>query len=344
MTFDKIDKQTWLKKLLLDYKADNASALDGQIGLNRSFPAIFHEEDEIPSGILQFANNQAVLIGSDFFIDQDTDQNQDILKALQHGVNAPRFVFQNRFFDFNKIFEGIHLEMIEASYEFNDIETAQEFITYVSHRYSKLNQLNGSVWSSSISLNQTVELFQRFNLFTNCFQCDYSNNELESFPQELLKLCEKIVNFLSDQKEASRKSESFVIRVGIGNSFLMEVAKLRAIRILLANIFRAFNLSPDIHVQLQVFFQTYNQELIASDRMIAASSQAICAFIGNADHITVQSASLEDFHKHVARNVLHVLQQESHLDFVNDPTAGSYYIEELTNRLCEDTWKLLQKD
>lgn len=343
MQFDKIDKKSWLDKLLLDFKAKDASSLAWKMGKNTSFPAMFHEDDAIASGTLHNANGDPVFIAQEFLITDEKINNEQILKALTHGVNAPRFIFKNETYDFSSLFEGIHLEMVSPSYDFQSLACAKTFIQYLENTYDESHMLNGSVWSEAIPSAQVHALFKNHTFTYRCFQLAEASTDLDAIPNMLEDLCNQLVNHLSTENNSKDAELKFAIRVGIGHSFLIEIAKLRAIRILFANVFKAFNLSVETPVELHVHFHTYREEMISSDRMIAASTQSICAFLGNADRINVQAASSEAFQKHVARNVMHVLQQESHLDFVKDPTAGSYYIEELTNQLCDKTWKLLQK-
>ncbi len=344
MQFDKINKKIWLNKLLLDLKAKDASSLDWQIGENTSFPAMFHEDDAVESGILHNTSGHPVLIAQDFLIEDTQINNVQILKALSHGLNAPKFIFENEKCDFYTLFDGVHLEMISPSYHFLFLACAKSFKQYLEKEYQNLHVLNGSIGSNSIPLDQIQELFNNYAFNCKCFHLDNSSKDLTDIPNALKNLCTKVIEYLAGANRDIKDQSAFIIEVGIGHSFLIEIAKLRAIRVLLANIFKAFNLSESTAVQIHVYFHSYHAEMISSDRMIAASTQSICAYLGNADRINVQAASSDPFHEHVARNVMHVLQQESHLDFVKDPTAGSYYIEELTNQLCDKTWKLIQEE
>jgi len=343
MQFDKIDKKTWLDKLLLDFKSKDTSSLAWKIGENSAFPAMFHEDDAIVSGTLHNIQGAPVFIAQDFIISDEKANNEQILKALVHGVNAPNFIFKNDACDFSALFKGIHLEMITPSYDFQSLKCAQAFSQYLKKEYDGSHELAGSVWSNTIPLSQVHNLFKNHAFTHRCFHLAEASLDLEAIPSRLADLCHQVVDYLSNDNNSKDDTLRFAIRLGIGHSFLIEIAKLRAIRILLANVFKAYNLSDSTRVELHVHFHPYQEEMISSDRMIAASTQSICAFLGNADSINIQAASAEAFQKHVARNVMHVLQQESHLDFVKDPTAGSYYLEELTNQLCGKTWKLLQK-
>ena len=79
--------------------------------------------------------------------------------------------------------------------------------------------------------------------------------------------------------------------------------------------------------------------------MLRTQTEAMSAALGGADSISVLpfNAVFEDtteFSERIARNQQILLKEESHLDKIADPAAGSYYIETLTNSLAEQAWKL----
>ena len=137
--------------------------------------------------------------------------------------------------------------------------------------------------------------------------------------------------------------------VAISTSYFVEIAKIRALKILWANVLNGFGLAeeplPPIAAHLAAETQTDEQEY----NMIKAATQAMSAAIGGASLLYLPPADLltqgesSPFTRRIARNVQHLLQMESYLDQVVDPAAGSYYIEHLTQRFCEQAWKKFQQ-
>ena len=74
----------------------------------------------------------------------------------------------------------------------------------------------------------------------------------------------------------------------------------------------------------------------------------MAAALGGADRLVLRAANLgageasTSFSRRIARNVQHLLKMESYLDRVQDPAAGSYYIETLSNQFAEKAWKVFQ--
>jgi methylmalonyl-CoA mutase len=135
---------------------------------------------------------------------------------------------------------------------------------------------------------------------------------------------------------------------GIGNNYFMEIAKLRAARLLWAQIVKAYNPSSDCYAKMIAHSETNRYNLTIYDphvNMLRTQTEAMSAALGGAHSITVLpfNAIYEnptDFSERIARNQQILLKEESYLDKVSDPAAGSYYIENLTASLIDETWKI----
>lgn len=143
-----------------------------------------------------------------------------------------------------------------------------------------------------------------------------------------------------------------MLSVSVGTSYFMEMAKLRALRVLLAR-FSPLTLSQPVllHCQTSAF---YESTATPYTNLLRATTEAMAAVIGGADVLTVRpydavlataglGASPSEFSERIARNVSTLLKVESYLDKVADPAAGSYYIENLAHQLTEAAWTLFQQ-
>ncbi len=138
---------------------------------------------------------------------------------------------------------------------------------------------------------------------------------------------------------------------GIGNNYFMEIAKLRAARLLWAQIVKAYNPSSNCAAKLIAHSETnrYNKTIYDPHvNMLRTQTEAMSAALGGAHSITVLpfNAIYEeptDFSERIARNQQILLKEESYFDKVSDPAAGSYYIENLTASLVDEAWSLFLK-
>ncbi len=137
---------------------------------------------------------------------------------------------------------------------------------------------------------------------------------------------------------------------GISSFYFMEVAKLRAARMLWSKILEAFEVNEEnrkifIHAKTSNLNQTYFDPFVNSLR---TTTEAFSAIVGGVDsiHTNTYDESFnvsDDFSKRLARNTQIILKEESHLDQVIDPAGGSYFVEKLTNDIAEAAWKLFKK-
>ncbi len=136
----------------------------------------------------------------------------------------------------------------------------------------------------------------------------------------------------------------------IGSDFMMEIAKLRAFRMLFAFVAeklggKGAELSPFILAQSA----RWNKSRYDSHtNLLRTTTEAMSAIMGGAHAVSISAYDKllgpeTAFSARMARNVQHILKHESYLDQVADPAGGSYYVEHLTDTLCAEAWKCFQE-
>ena len=148
---------------------------------------------------------------------------------------------------------------------------------------------------------------------------------------------------------------------GIGANYFMEIAKFRAARWLWAEIVKAYkptcnhdcpNEGPNNECRcagkMNIFAQTslFNQTIYdAHVNMLRTQTEAMSASIAGVDSLLVSPfdesfKTPDEFSERIARNQQLLLKEECHFNKVVDPSGGSYYIENLTNSIAKEAWKL----
>jgi methylmalonyl-CoA mutase len=138
---------------------------------------------------------------------------------------------------------------------------------------------------------------------------------------------------------------------GIGMNHFMEIAKLRAGRLLWAKIVKAFNPQNDKSMMLRVHCQTSGYSLTEQDpynNVARTCLEAMAAVMGHTQSLHTNSldeaiALPTDFSARIARNTQLFLQHETDICKAVDPWGGSYYVEYLTKELCEKAWQLIEE-
>lgn len=161
--------------------------------------------------------------------------------------------------------------------------------------------------------------------------------------------------------DAALVAKKIKFNFGIGSNYFMEIAKFRAARWLWAEIVNAYNpkcnhdcdnKSPEgvcrcaakiyTHAQTSTFNMTVYD---AHVNMLRTQTEAMSATIAGVNSLTVLPfdeafKDADDFSERIARNQQLLLKEECHFDKITDPSAGSYYIENLTSAIGQEGWKL----
>ncbi|MBL7974538.1 MAG: methylmalonyl-CoA mutase [Candidatus Kapabacteria bacterium] len=139
---------------------------------------------------------------------------------------------------------------------------------------------------------------------------------------------------------------------GIGMNFFMEIAKLRAARVLWSTyVQKLFAPQKNSSLLLRTHCQTSGWSLAAQDaynNVIRTTIEAMAAVLGGTQSLHTNSfdealALPTDFSARIARNTQLIIAEESRVTQVADPLGGSYYIESLTNSLVQEASKVIDE-
>ena len=137
----------------------------------------------------------------------------------------------------------------------------------------------------------------------------------------------------------------------IGMNHFMEIAKMRAARMLWAKLVKPFNPKNEKSLALRTHCQTSGWSLTEQDpfnNVARTTIEAAAAAFGGTQSLHTNAldeaiALPTDFSARIARNTQIYLQEETQITKTVDPWAGSYYVESLTNDIAEKAWELIQE-
>nr|WP_321358697.1 methylmalonyl-CoA mutase family protein [uncultured Draconibacterium sp.] len=177
-------------------------------------------------------------------------------------------------------------------------------------------------------------------------------NSGSSIAQELAFALAQGAEYLTQLTEAGVSvddaARAIKFNMGISNNYFMEIAKLRAGRLLWSKIVEAYGPECKCSAKMIVHSETNRFNKTVYDpyvNMLRTQTEAMSATLGGAHSVTVLpfNAIYEEttpFSERIARNQQILLKEESHFDKIADPSAGSYYIETLTEALADQAWEL----
>ena len=143
-------------------------------------------------------------------------------------------------------------------------------------------------------------------------------------------------------------AQRMMFSFGVGSNYFMEIARLRAARLLWAKIVEQYK--PEITASMQMWIHSntsaWNKTLFDPYvNLLRTTTEAMSAIIGGTQSLSILPFDTfykdpDEFSNRLARNQQIILKEEVYLDKVVDPSAGSYYIENLTQLIAEAAWKV----
>jgi methylmalonyl-CoA mutase len=138
---------------------------------------------------------------------------------------------------------------------------------------------------------------------------------------------------------------------GVGMNHFMEIAKMRAARVLWAKLVKGFGAKNPKSLALRAHSQTSGWSLTAQDpynNVVRTCVEALAAAMGHTQSLHTNAldealALPTDFSARIARDTQIYLQQETGTTRIIDPWAGSYYVERLTHELMHGAWELIEE-
>ena len=360
--FPPVTKAQWLAKIEKDLKGRPLSDLYWSEIPPLSIKPFVHSEDfeEQPEPILDNRSGNNWSISEDIEVTDFAAANKQTLAALMAGVNAPRFVFDTYPTEsqLTKLLENVELHFISTHFQAKtDKKSPLSFLkNFKNIAGEKAAELKGAVHydpfeDGQTDVTETTELIHwaannlpNFIIITVDVERFYQNTEgVVSELSNALAVGENYLKQLTNNGLAiDTLRNSLAFRFQIGSSYFVEIAKLRAFKLLWGNVISAYNAVPTTP-HLYACTTPILNDFDVNIHKIQATTEAMSAVMGGIETLTVAPSEASDFGRRIARNVHQLLSMESYLDRVADPSAGSYYIEKLTEQLAEAAWKQFQE-
>lgn len=139
--------------------------------------------------------------------------------------------------------------------------------------------------------------------------------------------------------------------LSVGPNYFLEIAKLRAIKVLWANIVEQYGAQFEYSKKISIHAVTSKWNMTIYDpyvNMLRGTTEAMSAALSGVSAIEVLPFDIiyndqSEFSNRIAKNVQVILKEESHFDKVTDPASGSYYVESLTDSFIKNGWDLFLK-
>ncbi len=240
--------------------------------------------------------------------------------------------------------QGIDVSLMQGSFNFDSFGYYLTHGSYYNSCEDNMNELKCLIER----VNQLLPRYKVLNVNGQHFA-----NAGASAVQELGFSIASAHEYLQEMLNRGMKAEDVLpkmkITLSVGPSYFLEIAKFRAARWLWASVASQYTSNPELQkITIHGVSSLYNKTLYdLYNNMLRNTTEAMSAALGGADEITILPHDFllgreSEFGDRIARNVQLLLKEESHFADVADPSAGSYYIESLTQSVAEYAWKQFQ--
>ena len=357
--FDTVSKAEWQRKIEQDLKGKPLRDLEWQLNEEIRLSPIHHREDRTGSDAPMIGQRRDNLWEITERIDVRVIKaaNASALSALENGT-------QSIWFELNKecselelalLLDQIQLDLISTHFSLRDpgcrpVELLQHFYDIVTKLRLDPSRIRGSLrlpGDPTKALQFTQQFLPRFRSLTIA-----ANESLTDPQRRLTELLTDVQQQLIRYRTVyptERIHQATQLHLPVGKSYFVEIATIRALHLLYANLLKANGLNSAGRAPILAYVHpsVYDPKE-PYQNMIAMTFVAMAAVIGGVNQLQLAPADREsntkiEVARRQARNVQHILQLESHFGDVIDPAAGSYYIEKLTDQLAERVWADLIK-
>jgi len=314
-------------------------------------------------------DNNDWLVRQDIIVKDVKEANATALDIMNKGVDSIGFVLNWK--DLSKeelatLLDGIFLDCVEINFEksHGSIELIKNLEAIATEKGIALDRLNGGV---SIDINSGFSTVGNFcgseegsykfmkeaveaskalpNFKVIAVGGSLFNNSGSSIVEELAFSLASGAEYLGKMIEAGLSVDEVAPKIrfnfATSSKYFMEIAKLRAGRMLWANIVKAFGASNEEVCKMYVHGETSEWNKSVYDpyvNMLRTQTESMSAVLGGLDSFTVKPfdsvyAESSVFSERIARNQQLLLKEESHIGKIADPAAGSYYIKLVSFRI-----------
>jgi len=350
------------------YRAENLKDLEYLNSMPGSYPFL--------RGNKKDSNNWE--IRHDIDITDIEEANKIAVTAITKGANGVGFDAKNvkTQNQMSQLLRGIDIEKTSIHFLSSEsyIETAKLFINEAKNRNVDTANINGSLNFDPIgyyvlhgdfynnfdeNISEAVSLIKLISDKLPLFKVITVNgqhfhnagaNIVQVLPYTLAAANEYLANLTERGLSIDMIASKMHFVFAISANYFMEIAKLRVARMLWAKIVEQYHPEEEKSMQMTIHTTSslWNKTLFDPYvNMLRNTTEAMSAIIGGTDSMTVTPFNSvysrpDEFSRRISQNVQLLLKEESYLNKIVDPSAGSYYLETLTDEIAKVSWQVFQ--
>lgn len=361
--FSSASAEQWIQQIVKDLKGENYEQKLVYTNYDGIAVKPFYAKEDLQN----YTSLEPLFSHSDWDICQEIEVENEInankkaLHALNNGASALLFYVFNSV-DLTKLLNDIQIEYIAVQFVIEEDATdfQNNFTNYLKSKNIPESSINVTLnidpienlirtgqWRKLINEDKTelVSLIKnKANAF--CINANIYHNAGASESYEIacvLAHANTYINWLiEDGIDIKETLKTIQLNIAVGPNYFFEIAKLRAYRKAFALLFNEYNLNIDLKIHAETAFRNLSVA-DAYNNLLRTTTEAMAASIGGCNSLVVKPFNITyesptDFSERLARNIQLILKSESYFDKIADVSAGSYFIEELTEQIAKKAW------
>ncbi len=359
--FENISKAGWLAKVEKDLKGKPLESLNWALNEEIMLSPFAHLEDLQEETIAIPNNHQSNQwnIGVRIKVSDFKKANKEALSLLENGASAICFELKKtpNHTQLTELLNEINLEWISTNFKIYQTSwerITSNFIKIIEEKGENSNKVRCSFQfedndiSDIEQFKNTIQKLPKGQFLT--IQSKYEKDPVLELSKTIFEANQALIQLNEKGFNLKNKHKNIQFSVELSDSYFLNIAKIRALKLLWQNVLSAWSEDFINESSIQVHLTSLTQTDDENYNKIKATSQAMSAVIGGADTLYIYASDeFKDgkgtaFGQRIALNVQNLMQLESYLNRVTDPAAGSFFIEGLTKTLAEAAWVKFQNE
>ncbi len=355
--FEHVSSKQWKQQIQYDLKgADYNETLVWESPEGIKIKPFYHA-DETPEPLYQSSKNESFKICQNIFVFDVEKSVRRSLETLQRGAESLRFTIEDSKIDVAKLLETLPLDktVVYFNLQFLNLEFVQKLNEIAQKRnanfYIQLDPINQLAKDGNWFTDLRTDFDLLNQIKSSCTSVNFLSIDGTLYQNAGATMVQQIAYIASHATEYFNRipslSGTIVVEVAVGSHYFFEIAKIRALRLVLESIASEFNSDLKFHIlttpsKRNKTLYDYNVNLLRT------TTECMSAILGESDAVANLPYDAlyhkeNEFGDRIARNQLLVLKHESYFDKVNNPADGAYYIENITQQMAEKALLLFKE-
>jgi methylmalonyl-CoA mutase len=267
--------------------------------------------------------------------------NEEALTHLNAGADGIWFDIQEHV-KVDMLLNKIELPICSVHFNSKDDSFISALADFIESRVMQ-EKVTGAFYWNAEKANARFSRWKNFH--SNGIIVKENENIVDEIVDSLLTAVDRVERLTNENFSSEEAFRSLSFSISVDTDFFLSIAKVRALKNLWLTVQNAYQIKNPIPAFVHAYSKSWIKENFQPHgNMLKQTTAAMACAIGGCDAITVEpEASENKMMTRIARNVSLMLSEESHLTKVNDPLAGSFYVDTLTHQIASEAWKKFQQ-